>query len=381
LYGTDASTTVKYPKDTIAFHFGILPDDLIQQLFGTFKKDERGEFPIRLLESLRWTRCVVCGLEHARAKCPSCDKAAPAAIKEVTVVRGTVKATRIFQTRGSIIFAACQDRKLCWLYHENGQYKREDGSVVLKGNLSPQLRYRLQKDTTLIGSRKGVVVISPGTPGLRTEKVSADCYGTLPVFDANDRHYYWVQSGRILRDECLSPKYIGDVLANQTLFWVGPSFGFGFYRAGNLSVAFVFDAEQQGINDSIKLPPLRGQLVDSTCFFTKDCCWFLVSTQERGKTINRCFVIQSNGEVRAAAEAEAGDGSWLSQLRGKCALGRFLFVATDSGIIRVEISGDTIVKTGEFPDTEPFVSSGSHLFPGKGIYVVDRNEIKLLQIG
>jgi len=201
------------------------------------------------------------------------------------------------------------------------------------------------------------------------------------MFGANAERYYWVQMGRLLRDAPIAPKHIGNVLANQTLFWVGSAFGFGFYRAGNLSVAFVFDAEQPGINDSVKLPPLRGQLVDSTCFFTRDYCWFLVAMQEKGKTINRCIVVEFDGSVKATAKAEAGDGSWLSRLRGKCAVGNFLFAATDSGIIRVELDGDSIVKTGEFPDTEPFVSSGSHLFPGEGIYVVDRNEIRLVQIG
>ncbi len=145
-------------------------------------------------------------------------------------------------------------------------------------------------------------------------------------------------------------------------------------------MAFVFNAKRAGINDAVKIP-IRGQLVDSTCFFTKKRCWFLVATQESGKTIHRCSVIRPDGSVEATAEAEAGDGSWLSQLRGKCALGRFLFVATDSGIIRVEPDNGRIVKSGEFPDTEQFVDSGCHLFPGEGIYVVDRHEIRLLQIG
>jgi hypothetical protein len=107
--------------------------------------------------------------------------------------------------------------------------------------------------------------------------------------------------------------------------------------------------------------------------------------QEGGKTINRCIVIRADGSIKATAEAEAGDGSWLSRLRGKCALGHYLFVATDEGIVRVEPlpDGYDIVVTGRFPDTEPFVSGGSHLFASAryGIYVVDRNEIRLLQIG
>jgi len=370
---------VIYPKDTIAFHFGILPDDLIHSLHAIFKNDLRGTFNIDMLKAMRWTKCTTCGLEHARDKCPSCDKAAPAAIKETIVIRGKVKATRTFQTRGTIVFADFQHTELRWLYHEGEEYKREDGSVVLHGILHHQLRFRIQGDKTLMGSPRGLVLVSSGTA--TPKKVNVECFSNLPMFAANVDHYYWVQGGRLMRDDVIAPKYIGDVLANQTLFWVGPTFGFGFYRAGNLSVAFVFDAEQTGINDSVKLPPLKGQLVDSTCFFTKDYCWFFVAMQERGKTINRCIVVRADGSIKATADAEAGDGSWLSRLRGKCALGKFLFVATDAGIVRVEPDGDSIAVTGEFPDTEPFVSGGSHLFAGEGIYAVDRNEITLLQIG
>lgn len=372
---------VIYPKDTIAFHFGILPDDLIHRLHEVFKNDLRGEFPVDILERMRWTKCTICGLEHARDKCPSCDQAAPAAIKQTVVIRGKVKATRIFQTRGTIVFADFQNKKLRWLYHENEEYKREGGVTVLRGALHHQLRFRIQWNKTLMGSPKGLVLVSSTIAGEKPTKVSTDCFGNLPMFAANADHYYWLQNGQLLRDSIIAPKHLGDVLSRQTLFWVGPAFGFGFYRAGNLSVAFVFDAKQAGINDSVKLPPLKGQLIDSTCFFTKDYCWFLVAMQEKGKTINRCIVIRSDGSVKATAEAEEGDGSWLSRLRGKCAVGTFLFVATDEGIIRVEPDGDSITVTGEFPDTEPFVSSGSHLFAGEGIYVVDRNEIKLLQIG
>jgi len=369
---------VIYPKASIAFHFGVLPDDLLQYLYAMFKKDKRGPFPIKLLEDIRWTKCTVCGLEHARARCPSCDKAPPTAIKEVTVVRGKVKATRIFKTSGLIVFADCQNGKLLWLHHEGNKYKRESGKVVAEGSLNARLRFRIQGDRTLIGQKGAVVTIPPGS-GPAHRRV--DNYVNLPIFDANQSHVYWADGGRLERENTIAPKHIGNVLAGQTLFWVGPTFGFGFYRAGSYNVAFVFDAERTGINDTVKIPPIRGQLIDSTCFFTKKRCWFLVATQEGGKTIHRCTIIRSDGSVEATAEAEAGDGSWLSQLRGKCALGRFLFVATDSGIIRVEPDNGRIVKSGEFPDTEQFVDSGCHLFPGEGIYVVDQHEIRLLQIG
>ena len=52
------------------------------------------------------------------------------------------------------------------------------------------------------------------------------------------------RAGQLLRDSLLGPERIGDVLSGQTQFWVGERFGLGFYRAGSVSVAFVFGADK-----------------------------------------------------------------------------------------------------------------------------------------
>mgnify|MGYP001595062260 CR=1 FL=1 len=93
-------------------------------------------------------------------------------------------------------------------------------------------------------------------------------------------------------------------------------------------------------------------------------------------------MINKKGLVEGMAETTAGDGSWLSNIYGKCALGSMLFSATDDGIVRVEIDGGQIVKTKEFPDTEPFVDATTQLFIGKeGLYAVRGKEVMLLKIG
>lgn len=369
---------VKYPGPAI--HFSVLPDDLLQLFYKMFQDDYRGEFPLAILDSLRWTKCIDCGSEHARGTCPVCKKVAPELVKEVTIVRGNVTATRIFQTKGIILHAAFQDKKLLWLYHENGEFKREDELVVTKGALNPSMRFRIKGADTLIAQGNTLITFVPGNP--QPERIAVDCYQSLPVFDANENSKFWVDAGRLLTDgQFGGSEFIGDVLENQTLFWAGPKFGFGFYRAGELSMAFVFDTKNKGINDNVKLPRIKGQLVDSICVFTKYYCWFFITTQFGGKTINRCCVIRENGIVEAVAEAEEGDGSWLSNIRGKCAAGDFLLAATDNGIVKVSMKGGSIVKTGEFPDTEPFVDSGCYLYPGDGgIYVRRGRDIQFLQI-
>ncbi|MFH1098782.1 MAG: hypothetical protein V1723_02600 [Candidatus Uhrbacteria bacterium] len=377
---------VRYPKP--ATPYGILPDDLLQYFHRTFEKDERTEFPLTMLETMRWTTCSTCGTAHARAVCPTCATAAPAAVRSVTVVRGKVTATRIFRTAGAIVYATTEHGELRWLSHERDLpseasakegFRRENGALVLHGDLDPHVRYRLHGSETLLGKGGVLVTIAPGqAPAQRV----VDQRGVLPVFDANASHTYWTEQGRLMRDGPLGPERIGDVLRGQTLFWVGERMGFGFYRAANLQAAFVFSAERHGIDDSVKLAPIPGHLIDATVAFAADRCWFLVSYEANGKTMHRATVIRSDGSVEATTESPVGDGSWLgTRIRGNAAAGNFLLAATDDGIVRVEPQNGTILETKRFPDTEPFVDAASRLFVTKdGVAAVGRQEITVLKM-
>jgi hypothetical protein len=368
---------VKYPKP--ATPYGVLPDDLLQQFYQIFVKDQRGQFPLALLEGLRWTTCSACGAEHARAVCPECSQATPAVLKEKVTIRGTVTSTRVFKTHGTIVYATVQNGKLRWLCHESNELKRENGSTVVSGKLNPKMRFRIQGNNTLIGQTGQLAVVSPGN---KPAPMTVDNLGVLPMFDANGDHHYWLQNGQLMRDDRLgTSKIIGDVLENQTMFWAGDKFGFGFYRAGELCRAFIFDAKKPILNDSVKLPHIKGQMVDATCCFSNNRIWFLVSTRQGGKTINQCLLFKSDGTLVATAEAEEGDDSWLSTIRGKCAAGDFMLAATEDGLVRIEANGSGLSLTKEFPDTEPFVHSGCRLFASQdGLSVIDSQEIRVLKI-
>jgi hypothetical protein len=367
---------VQYPKPAIPY--GTLPDELLHYWHLVFEKDLREPFPLPLLDALHWQRCARCSTEHARSVCPQCTPAAPAAVQEVISKRGTVMTRRLFHTSGLIVYAAMQDGSLAWLYHEQDQFRREDGTMVLAGALDPQIHYRLCGHTTLLGKDGQVITVIPRHA---PERLSVDSAGPRPLFDANARARYWVAQGQLLCDGPWGPVYIGDVLAGQTRFWVGTRFGFGVYRAGEISVAFLFDAERRGMNDTVRLPPLRGHWVDATCVFTDTHAWLLVATQVQGKMIHQCVLLSAQGTVEATAQAEQHDGSWLGTLPGKCAAGHFLFAPTDAGVVRVEPQHGQLVQTKVFPDTEPCVDSACHLFAGQqGMYVVDRQNIYILTI-
>ena len=372
---------VHYPRPATSWR--VLPDDLLHHLHGVFERDQRAPFPPALLEALRFTPCPRCGVEHARAACPFCSPHAAAVATETIRVRGQVRCTRIFETSGVIVHAAAERGVLRLVHHLGGAYRREGGTVVLHGPLDPALRFRVLGATTLVGRGEEVALLSPERA---PERLSVDSDGTGPAFDTNGRHRYWASAGRLFRDGTSpwgidQPEPIGDVLQGQTRLWAGPTFGMGLYRASNLSVLFTFDAERRGVNDTLSLPPLRGQLVDASCALDEGRAWLLLALHAGGRTTHLCLAYARGGALEGTAEARAGDGSWLGTLRGKCAAHGVLLAPTDAGIARLEVEGGRLRLTREYPDTEPFVDAGSRLLAGKdGLLVVGKQEAAVLRL-
>jgi hypothetical protein len=373
---TVLGSDVIYPKP--ALPISVLPDELVGYMQSVFEKDKRGTFPLNLLDGLRWTTCSKCGFVHARRVCPTC--AAPGAVVQAVTIRGTVTARRVFHTRGRLLHVAAQAGKLHYLYFESGAFYREGGRKLFDGDLDPELRFRIQGKSTLIG-KGGALIVLDETGA--SQRFQTDMYReTLPIFDANADNTFWVNGGQLLRSDKLGPSYVGDVLPGQTMFWVGKSLGFGMYQAGQLVRSFVFKSNTRGLNDQVDITSLPGQLVDATCVFSDDHAWFMTCTQEQGQLVNRCYVVDAKGQVVARTDAISGEDSWLGRgIRGHLAVGAALYAATDEGIMRIGIDRGQVVEERKFPDTEPFVDASAQLVSGPGgIYVVSSREITLLEI-
>ncbi len=373
---TFLDSDVIYPKP--ALPFGILPDELQAYFRAVTSRDQRGEFPLAVLDRLRFTTCLSCGATHARPTCPQCQ--APGIVRQAVTVRGTVKATRVFQAAGKIVQAVVQHGQLRYLYEERGILYREGDRRLMQATLSPELRFRLRGEQTLIAHGHTLLTVEPN--GAVTRGI-VDCYQQrLPVFDTTADASFWLQNGQLLRSGRLGPMYLGDVLPTQTLVWVGEQLGCGFYQAGQMTRGFVFRPDVRGLNDQVDIGTIRGQLVDATCALSDTHAWLFTATQEDGSLYHRVRVIDAGGHVVAESVAASGDDSWLGQeIRGHAAAGQALFAATDDGLVRVVVSGGAVVEERQFPDTAPFVSSGDWLLPdAKGIYVVSYRDITLLTI-
>ncbi|NMF58059.1 hypothetical protein [Pseudanabaena yagii] len=362
---------VRYPKPAITQR--VLSDDLLDHFYKCFEQDWRGVFPQALLTSMHWQKCQQCGIEHLTNTCPVCKPL----ILSIPSISGRIsyggmcKVVQIFQTEGVILKVALQNKLLQYLYHENLDFKREDNNVLLSGELDANIQFAILGKSTILAKQGTALTLTQG----QAQAIAADLIRT------NSFSRYWIDRGQLLRDGKLGNEYIGDILEGQTQFWVGETFGFGFYRAGAISVAFTFGAKRAGIGDRVKIPPIQGELIDANCLFSNDICWFFTITQEQGNIIHRVSVLRPTGEFVTTIAAPRGDLAWLTNIHGCSAIASWLFVPTDEGIVRLEVNQGKIMITKTFLETEPYVDSGCSLIVGsQGIYVIHAQKILQLQL-
>jgi serine/threonine protein kinase len=377
---------VRFPKFGIPINS--LPDDILDFFYDTFEKKQRKEFSEKLLD-MEWKICSNCNTYYAKNSCPNCEHISEERIKEKVMIKGEIKATEIFKCR-KILFIQELNNEL-FVIHTDKQLADTNEIIVRNHNkikkfkidykIFPPIRFRVFNFEPVVGLGNSLI--------LQDKKMYVDVYKRVSMFDTNKKHLYWIENGVLYRDNSISgigmydKKELGKVLENQTLFWVGDEFGLGFYRAGNYTTVFTFDAEHGNMNDTIKLPfKIKGQLLESTCYFSNHICWFLVSIKEKNDIVNHCVALNQAGEIFAYTNNKANPDMeiTLKNIRGNCAVGNnMLFCTTDLGMQRLRIENGGILLT-EFPDTEPFLDSESYLFHSiSGLTVTDTHTITELE--
>jgi len=184
------------------------------------------------------------------------------------------------------------------------------------------------------------------------------------AYEINRTTPVWLESGALWRRTRIGPERIGGVLATQTRAWASAKLGVGFYRAGGYAVGFVFRPDRGVLDDSVALPKLRGQLVNAHATLGDDRAWLWLTMAEAGRISTTCIAIAADGRVLASDTL--ADAPWLAGIAGACAAGPHLFVPTDDGIVRVEITQGAIVQTRTFAETRALISSSDRLALGKG---------------
>jgi hypothetical protein len=351
---------VVYPKP--AKPLAALPDDFLHHFVGVFTKDARSPFPVKFLEELLWSRCSCCGVEHARRTCPVCSHAVAVPAPQHLRVVGTVTLDELFKTSGVIVAAELVNGIIRWLSYEKGVFKREDGREIFRGQLEPGMKFRLSGDCTWAGQGHRVLKFKRNAS---PETLAVDTYAGIPQFEQDGQRLVWLENGLLMRETPLGSENAGSVLANQTFLWAGPRFGFGLYRAGGYVGAFVFKPRSGSINDSIRLPQLPGVWVNANCIFASERCWLSLTFQYAGQLLIQTVVINAEGHVEAQERIRADDSDWQATAGAGCAMDNKLFVPTDEGLVRVELHGQSFVKTRTFVETEPFLDNSSSLLAGR----------------
>jgi len=377
---------VVYPKH--AYPYNVLDANSLRYFQDIFNKDIRGEFPRALLSNMHWNMCNACGIEYANPVCPVCNAGRVHVFAPISV-SGNVQIKEVFVTNGTIMFADVQHGKLVYVYHENDQYRRETDRVVISGTLSRGLHIAINGTSTVLSESHTMAIIDQSG---KSQKMFIDCVGTRAVCDANANQIYWVENGNIYKANPLgleySPINIGQAIVDNTLLWTGDKFGFGIYKAGNILQGFIFDDTSKVINDKVNLPFIKGEIIDAKTYISNDIAWFMIASKDQSQYINHCIVIDKHGKILTHITDEIENKSWLSHIKGKSAIGNYLFCPTDDGIMRISIdpaiagqAPNGQLETKVFVDTENYVNEQSSLLVSPmGIYVIKRNKILLVSM-
>lgn len=347
---------VVYPKAALPYR--ILPDPLLEHFEKVYDGGLRGGFPALLLERLRFARCA-CGLEHARDRCPAC---AIAVAREAVVHHGRCRALRVFATRGRILRAVLQGG-LRYLYEEDGVVRREEQARVLCAPVRPGMRFAIAGPSTWVG-------LGPDLCRVQAEQVVERA--TAAAFDASSATCWRVEHGWLI-DGARGTR-VGQVLPGLTWLACGERLGFGYYRAGEVTVFFLWQAGAAGLRE-VRLPPLEGRVVAADAVFDERHVAFSVTTEKEGRRHAALTLLDERGAVLGRLEGPPESSPLLRG--GKALAGGRLLVATDDGLCAARVEGGRVVPGVLFADTAPFVGEETDLLPGPAgsVYVVTTRSI------
>jgi hypothetical protein len=180
-----------------------------------------------------------------------------------------------------------------------------------------------------------------------------------------------VQGDALVRAE--SATRAGQVLAGQTHVRVGATLGFAFYRAGGLTVAFVFDPVRGPLRQIEGFPSLVGKLQGWSAVFGQNHVLVTFALERSGALTHRAVLIASNARVLASDESVLPPS-----LTGRAiGPGGSVLAATRDGLVLLRAESGDLVSARLFPEAKDFVSPDDDLLVGSGgtLYAVTDDEI------
>lgn len=355
---------VVYPK--AAAPFRVLPDAALSWFEGVFERDVR-EPPPPSVVGLQFSRCR-CGLEHARGVCPACQALGPISARQAVRSSGRCTARTLFETSGRVLAAALQGG-VRYVYEEAGRVRREDGSLVSNEAAPLGARYAISGASTWWAERSGQL-----TKVLREQVVERARTGVnagTPVVAANANASYRIEQEWLVEQE--TGARVGQVLENQTQVWLGPSLGFGFYRVGALTVAFITRPGRSGLK-AVRLPQLVGRIVQTECVFDARHALFSVVLEQGGAVKGLHWLIDDGGQVLGEGEHPYATG--------KALLNGCVLCATPQGLLSLSLDGRRLVPGTLFSDAAELVDPTDELLaqPDGSLVIVTAQSLLQLSL-
>lgn len=348
---------VKLPASS--FRPDFLPDDALAFFHDVFERDLRAPLPARVLDT-RFTACT-CGIEHARAQCPAC--ATRVLVRPHIRARGMLRATTIV-SRTKIRAASAWGGRL--------EHVTEDaiGALDVK---PPIFVVRPCGSSIWIGTKDRFTRFEHG---IVKESIPVAMIGGELAADAGPAGLVYTNGDQLLRAS--DGTRIGQILEGQTHVRVGASVGFAFYRAGAITVSFVFDP-RKGPLRQVALPAIEGRLVDWSAVFDDAHVLVTFVTESNGKVTHAAHLVDAQGTIVASERGAQESSAILASTTGKCLANGAVLCATDEGLVlvRADRSARAFVSARVFADAKDFVSPDLDLLLGSGgsVYVVAPDEI------
>lgn len=171
---------------------------------------------------------------------------------------------------------------------------------------------------------------------------------------------------------------VGQILENQTHVRASSHLGFAFYRAGLVTMSFLFDMDRGPLRQ-LDLPHIEGRLVDWSVTFDQGHVLFCTATEKDSHVIHAAHLVDAKGTILASESGPAGSSAILHGVFGKCLASGAILVPTDDGLVlvRAERATRTFVPIRAFPETRDLVPPDADLLvgPGGSVYVVTHDEI------
>lgn len=395
---------VRYPKK--ANPPEVITDDLMDLLLKYLKRQEKGEFPLRALESYAeiLVECPSCHLWYPanRHNCPGCS--------QKTIVTGKIKARidgcvyeLLLETPGTIIYHQMCRSEFCCLAEEKGMlvlYRKRPGGALNRKEVikAPKAaRYAIFEDVLAVCTDVNaeepaifLIDIAEDQPKPITKTTTNSLSGGSAIFGSSGRRLYRLSGSSIVSGEIfghsLADRQVMQAIPNQTWFVVASNpelverhevlfGGQRFLGDMNWFLAVGDTDGRRYVNHPVDLQPLLAHesIIDISVRFGAETALVMRRTRVRG--VNHILVDVVNiadGKIVRSARQKIANASNFDSVHGKGYLDGCVLHATEDGIAIDSLDGKESILKG----TGVYIAGDEQLIRfGSGIIAIAQDKV------